>query len=92
MAGSVESRALRNGFRVPCDERSAEPRMVVSHAKVWRFRQGRGGNWIKLATARFDGVLEVLDADLLKRALVKGIGHGKGFGCGLLTLAPMVDR
>ena len=26
-------------------------------------------------------------ADLLRHALTSGIGHGKGFGCGLLTLA-----
>lgn len=38
--------------------------------------------------ATFDGVLRVDDPTLLRDSLVSGIGRAKGYGCGLLTLAP----
>lgn len=42
---------------------------------------------VTIATAQFDGRLEVTDADALRRSLVAGIGPAKAYGCGLLTLA-----
>ncbi|UCN14952.1 type I-E CRISPR-associated protein Cas6/Cse3/CasE [Cellulomonas iranensis] len=51
-------------------------------------RRGTEGA-VTLAVAQFDGVLEVTDADALRRALVAGIGPAKAYGCGLLTLAPV---
>jgi CRISPR system Cascade subunit CasE len=36
----------------------------------------------------FEGELEITDADLLRRALERGIGPGKAYGFGLLSLAP----
>ncbi|MDP9951840.1 MULTISPECIES: type I-E CRISPR-associated protein Cas6/Cse3/CasE [Streptomyces] len=43
---------------------------------------------IQQARVRFDGAARVLDAELLRERLVSGIGRGKAYGCGLLTLAP----
>ena len=40
-----------------------------------------------LGVATFEGVLEVTDPDALRRALTHGIGRGKAYGCGLMTLA-----
>lgn len=42
---------------------------------------------VHLVTARFKGELEVVDPERLRSALLNGIGRGKGYGCGLLTLA-----
>lgn len=42
---------------------------------------------VTLTTVQFDGRLEVTDPEALRRALVTGIGPGKAYGCGLLTLA-----
>lgn len=42
---------------------------------------------VTLSTAQFDGVLTVVDADRLREALTAGIGRGKAYGCGLMTLA-----
>jgi CRISPR system Cascade subunit CasE len=42
---------------------------------------------VTIRTARFRGVLRVTDPDLLRRTLVDGIGRGRAYGCGLLTLA-----
>ena len=55
------------------------------------FRHHVHGNKVTFTRAQYDGVLRVTDADALRRALVCGIGHAKGFGCGLLTLVPL-DR
>ena len=36
----------------------------------------------------FDGLLEVTDADAFRNTLAAGVGPGKGFGFGLLSVAP----
>lgn len=59
----------------------------ASFRETVRFR--RGEQQVTLARARFDGMLEVADADLLKAALTGGIGRAKAYGCGLMTLAPL---
>lgn len=44
---------------------------------------------LKLATVEFNGQLEVTDAIKFPDAIVNGIGSGKAFGCGLLSVLPM---
>jgi CRISPR system Cascade subunit CasE len=79
-------RAQRNGFTVP-DGTHKEPDLAVRDRRTLRFtRQGRT---VTLSTAVFEGRLEVSDPDALRDALVHGIGPAKGYGCGLLTLAPV---
>ena len=51
-----------------------------------------GDSWIAFKKVRiravtFDGILKVADADSFRLALTKGIGRGKAYGCGLLTVA-----
>ncbi|HRW18495.1 MAG TPA: type I-E CRISPR-associated protein Cas6/Cse3/CasE [Dermatophilaceae bacterium] len=43
---------------------------------------------VALTTVTYEGVLRVVDPELLVAAMRSGIGRGKGYGCGLLTLAP----
>jgi len=43
---------------------------------------------VSLVTASFEGLVIIADADLLRATLVSGLGRAKGYGCGLLTLAP----
>lgn len=50
-------------------------------------RGRKAGAQVSVRRVQYDGVLEVLDADALGAALATGIGHGKAFGCGLLSLA-----
>lgn len=83
------SRAERNGFMVLRDEASGDLRLVVSDIRTVKFRKGTSKNTITLSTARFDGLLEVTDRDRMRHALTSGIGHAKGFGCGLITLVPV---
>ncbi|MDG4827691.1 type I-E CRISPR-associated protein Cas6/Cse3/CasE [Solwaraspora sp. WMMD1047] len=42
---------------------------------------------IRHAVTRFDGTAVVRDVDLVRAAVLGGIGRGKSFGCGLLSLA-----
>lgn len=38
-------------------------------------------------TCVFEGAIEVTDADLFRAAIAAGVGPGKAFGCGLISLA-----
>ncbi|SOE31852.1 type I-E CRISPR-associated protein Cas6/Cse3/CasE [Streptomyces sp. OK228] len=37
---------------------------------------------------RFDGSAAITDPDLLRQKITEGIGRGKAYGCGLLSIAP----
>lgn len=79
-------RVERNGFCVRANA-SDEADLIISHRRREEFR--RGDARVTLTTAFYDGTLEVTDPVLFKKALGFGIGRGKGFGCGLLTIAPV---
>lgn len=53
-------------------------------------RLRRKGKAIEYSTLDYSGVLHVTDPDRLQRALCSGVGHSKGFGCGLLLVRPLV--
>jgi CRISPR system Cascade subunit CasE len=44
---------------------------------------------IILASTLFEGAISVVDPDQLWTAVELGLGHGKGFGLGLLSIAPI---
>ncbi|SNC73485.1 CRISPR-associated protein, Cse3 family [Kytococcus aerolatus] len=53
-----------------------------------RTRQfGRKGSSVTLAQVTYAGVLQVTDVDALRTHLLSGMGRGKAYGCGLMTLA-----
>lgn len=58
----------------------SEPRRDV-------FRKRAGGRPIVLFGVTFDGILEVTDPALLRAVVKRGVGHGRSFGLGLITLA-----
>ncbi|MGW0822471.1 type I-E CRISPR-associated protein Cas6/Cse3/CasE [Streptomyces sp. NPDC002845] len=43
---------------------------------------------IRHARTRFDGSATITDPDLLRQKITEGIGRGKAYGCGLLSIAP----
>ena len=61
-----------------------ENMLIRNHPPTY-FRKGRRGG--KIVSCSFEGLLEVKAPDELKVILKKGIGSGKSFGCGLLSLA-----
>jgi CRISPR system Cascade subunit CasE len=83
-------RAGRAGFELPPapgpdGERRPENGLVVRDRAVDRFRRGEGT--VTLARATFEGRLVVVDPESLRATLTGGLGPGKAYGCGLLTLA-----
>ena len=87
-----ESRAQRNGFAICNEGPDGALSLIVSDSRKRDFRRKEGERPVTVATARYDGILEVTDADKLRHALTHGIGHAKAFGCGLLTLVPQGPR
>lgn len=51
-------------------------------------RRTSPGSRITVEAVLFEGLLEVTDAEALRAALAVGIGPGKAYGCGLLSVAP----
>jgi CRISPR system Cascade subunit CasE len=82
--GWLLRQAERHGFTV-VDGSTGEPDLVVRSRRTQRFP--RRDRTVTLATAVFEGHLRVVDPGALRAALRGGIGPGKGYGCGLLTLA-----
>lgn len=88
--------AQRAGFRLVSVRRLAEwpdtkpdvPALVT--AGGGNSTGSRGGARLTFTTVLFEGVLEVTDAQAFAAALKGGIGPGKAFGCGLLSIAPML--
>lgn len=80
----LRDRASKWGFDLP------EGVITVHSRRELRFARRTGGSdrWVTLTLATFDGLLRVTDADLLRDALTHGVGRAKGYGCGLITLAP----
>lgn len=51
-------------------------------------KSSKGGSRVSLQRACFEGMLQLLDVDKVAGVLQEGIGPGKAFGCGLLSLGP----
>lgn len=91
-------KAGRHGFEVVSETRPSPEgedvvvhRVTVTNRKDLHFnrydpKRGRRDR-VTIRQAQFDGLLRVTDASSLRLALVRGIGRGKAYGCGLLTLA-----
>ncbi len=80
----LTERSLALGFQIPVGP-GDEPVLTVRDRAVRSFR--REGGRVTLSVATFDGVLNVVDVEKLRRTLILGIGRARGYGCGLMTLA-----
>ncbi|GLF98164.1 type I-E CRISPR-associated protein Cas6/Cse3/CasE [Streptomyces yaizuensis] len=77
------------GFTLPTT--GGHPQTAVTASDALDFhRTGNHsrGDRVRIRAVTFDGHLRVTDPDALRRTLTHGIGHGRAYGCGLLTLAP----
>lgn len=59
---------------------------VISSPNVFGFKK-KGTPPIRITTALFQGVLEVTAPELFLSTVQQGLGRGKSYGCGLLSLA-----
>ncbi|MEV4505870.1 type I-E CRISPR-associated protein Cas6/Cse3/CasE [Streptomyces klenkii] len=100
--GWILGRAERHGFTIPGapsdalapglqadGSPTAGPGVSIVSRDILRFHKNRNGPRVTLSTATFEGQLRVTDPDALRAALLGGIGPAKGYGQGLLTLAPV---
>lgn len=86
----LERKSRECGFHMPIN-RLDLPEVVVRDSRTVDFT--RQGSTVTLTSAVYDGVLAVDDPELLRDALLNGIGRAKGYGFGLLTLVPLMgDR
>ncbi|MFT3797943.1 type I-E CRISPR-associated protein Cas6/Cse3/CasE [Microbacterium sp.] len=74
----------------PHAERSEETEvaraLVIKDRRTLSF--SRRETRVTLRIATYEGSLQVIDRDAFVSALCHGIGRAKGYGCGLMTIAP----
>lgn len=75
-------KARQNGFRIISAYLNDHG---LQHGWISR---GEKRQHLRMLVVQFDGVLQVINPELLRRSLAQGIGSAKAFGCGLLSLAP----
>lgn len=61
--------------------------VTVHSRRPLSFQKRQGPKKVSLLAVTFDGRLEVTDPDAFRRTLTCGLGRGKAYGCGLMTLA-----
>lgn len=82
-------RAEKSGFSLIPGTSGVENLMVTnSQRSTFERRTDGTARTVTVQRVQYDGVLEVADPQTLRGTLVSGIGSAKGYGCGLLTLAP----
>jgi CRISPR system Cascade subunit CasE len=81
--GWLVRKGEQNGFRVVSV-------FLTQEGQLHSWKQGKNGKVHKLTfrAVCFNGVLQVTEPESLWRAVRRGIGRGKAFGFGLLSLAP----
>lgn len=89
--GWLVHKAGQWGFEIKSGQEDGTYQAAVTSRDDQRFSRtdphqaGRRGT-VALRQAQFDGVLTITDVELFKESLLKGMGKGKAYGCGLLTL------
>ncbi len=80
----LQRKGDQHGFRVLHVQLSRSD--MLKQADVIRDKEGDVHD-LKLFSVQFDGVLQVVDTERFVQAIGAGIGSGKAFGCGLLSVA-----
>lgn len=74
-------RCRKHGFSLE------EDGFTVVESRWLRFYKGNSGRRpVSLLAVSYEGILKVTDAQLFKKTLTEGLGRGKAFGLGLLTV------
>ncbi|MDF7682371.1 type I-E CRISPR-associated protein Cas6/Cse3/CasE [Lactobacillus sp. ESL0679] len=81
----LADRAEKSGFQVKYSENEQSFNIV---SRDWPLLSYRGNRRVRLSRVTFEGILQVIDADLFKKTLVNGLGREKAFGMGLMTVIP----
>jgi CRISPR system Cascade subunit CasE len=79
------------GFTLATDDQGAPAVRLIGRERVSfskRLPDGSPDNQVTLQAATFEGIVRVTDPALARRSLLAGVGAGKAYGLGLVTLAP----
>ncbi|MDY6050705.1 MAG: type I-E CRISPR-associated protein Cas6/Cse3/CasE [Corynebacterium sp.] len=82
--------APKAGFTFNLDTDDAiAPTVVAKDHLAFPHDDGDRRKWqkLRLTAVRYTGVLKVTDAEKLRYTLTHGLGRGRAYGCGLMTLA-----
>ena len=72
-------KSQQHGFQLATDG------FDVTENKWFRFRKS-SGDVVTILSVTYEGLLMVTDAELFCKTLINGIGRGKAYGMGLLTV------
>ena len=72
-------RAAKHGFAL------REEKFTVTRVQWQRFAK-RGTRPVTLLAVTYEGVLQVTDAERFRAMLCQGMGRGKAYGLGLMTV------
>jgi len=79
----LRQKSSQNGFEIidatVMDEGFAEDKMTDTNDRK---------HDLTILSTRFDGLLRVREPDTFRQTIEQGIGSGKGFGFGLISIAP----
>lgn len=79
-------RCEKNGFLVKEDQ------VAVTESKWQRFYKGMERRMpVTLLSVTYEGILSVTDAEEFQKTLLEGMGRGKAYGMGMLTIAKAGD-
>lgn len=84
----LAERSAQWGFTVGDASAGLTADVVTRRGLSFERRSDGAPRQVTLTTATYEGLLEVTDVAGLRHALGHGLGRAKGYGCGLLTLAP----
>lgn len=85
-------KAERHGFIIPSTH-NGDPDVTPSPCPTLTgHKRADDKGPITVEPVRFEGHLIVTDAVAFVDAVQKGVGHGKAYGCGLISLAPPRER
>ena len=81
----LAERAAANGFSLEAGE------YRVTKSRIYKFQKQGRSRPVTLLSVTFDGILTVADPEKFRGALLSGIGRGKAYGNGLLTVVKVRD-
>jgi len=86
-------RVERWGFQLrSTPESGAAVQLIARERMVFTKAQDVTTHRVVLSTATFEAVVSVTDSRLAREQLLNGVGSGKAYGCGLITLAPATQE
>lgn len=77
----LKEQAAKHGFAL------ADSDFLVTRRQWFRFHKKKGDrHLVSLLCVSYEGKLTVTDVELFKRTLLEGIGRGKAYGMGMMTI------